>query len=703
MVARLCEVCCGGGVTWCLALQIIFMGTVVVPFQTMSCAIVCLYVCSGPFACIALALWRIAQRDYGEGDAGNGNLMPALDIFYSLVLLQGGLYVIWMSWPLFDASEADALRAYREQLGLPDARWCHRYLDSYLSDMRARCWREPVSIRGRTLYIFAFDSLDSGQWNDMVSGVRIIVAFVLLGANVRPQFLRFRSRIQKLIDALGWRGRATMREPAARIVAHLAGDIRLAQFPGAMESISSLLQEEKETTGQDSNELILQGLAILEGLASDHHNCRVICGAPGDLVCKIMAPLTSAKLIYNLSNRDWADVVSGCFKVLHKIIKAPGKGSRMLRREICSNKQSISNLKSILEHGHEHDGLEELQMEAMGILTQLALDVSIDLAKETKETLIKKQLQIFLADGEEVEEEAAVVLNTLRECAGRTLLSLSTENTSLTIMIAQNDIISDLTRMLDAKNTMTCRSIAAQILENLCTHCDLDKQWVKETLLPKVLTEILSSKRGIPENGVSPSNHEESQHISAPRKNDEENQNISTQQGDMETQETSSSTEDQNKSSDGAGGNEEQTTTASLMQEAFLSLALVTRDKLVSADDFDDAVQKIGVGPGQFVARIKAIVEDNCQETAESLRIVKLSRRIVEPMMERDRYAQHFKNKEFVKSLSNASEIMSNLESCMLFAGTDFRRNKTMRPLLFDIEKRAISRLGLRNTAPVCC
>ncbi|KAF8745634.1 hypothetical protein HU200_013428 [Digitaria exilis] len=258
--------------------------------------------------------------------------------------------------------------------------------------MRATCWREPVSIRGTTLYIFAFDSLDSGQWNDMVSGVRIIDAFVLLGANVRPQFLRFRSRIQKLIDALGWRGRAIMREPAARIVAHLAGDIRLAQ------------------------------------------------------------------------------------------------------------------------------------------------------------------------------------------------------------------------------------------------------------------------------------------------------------QGDMDIQETS--TANQNKSFDGARGTEKQTTTGKLMQEAFLSLALVTRDRLVSADDFDHAVQKTGVGPGEFVARIKAIVEDNCEETAESLRIVKLCWRIVEPMMERDRYAQHFKNKEFVKSLSNASEIMSNLESCMLFAGTDFKRNKTMRPLLFDIEKRALHLVG---------
>lgn len=84
------------------------------------------------------------------------------------------------------------------------------------------------------------------------------------------------------------------------------------------------------------------------------------------------------------------------------------------------------------------------------------------------------------------------------------------------------------------------------------------------TSLLQVLTEILSTKRGRSENDI-------------------ENQNISSQQGGIEIQ-VSSSTADQNKSSDESRGNEKQTNTAKLMLEAFLSLALVIRDKMLSAD-----------------------------------------------------------------------------------------------------------------------
>ncbi|CAL4899252.1 unnamed protein product [Urochloa decumbens] len=841
--------------TWCMLPLLLWEGIIILPFQGMCYVIACLYGYSGPFVCIALALWRIAQRDYygGSGDASSsnsGNLLPALDMFYSLVLLQGGLYVLWASW-YFDDGVAGSLRAYRRRISLPDEGWCRDYLARYLSDTHARCWREPASIRGRTLCHFALDSLDSRSWEDMLSGVRWLDAIVMQGQDMRPQLFPFRLWIQRLIDALGWRQpadrasiRDMMREAAARIVAHLAPDIHLAQFPGAMECISFLLLQEETTR---TNEMILQCLAILEGLALDHHNCRDICSTPG-LLRKIMAPLSCANLINDISNNtEWARVggmqgdgrgsfqqgqgwgtrlqgasgggfhggqqwnapgpslpqqfptfgvqqpvaqqgfpqqdfnsgygtgrggqrqrgrghdrgrgrhnpgrgyagrgapiasedgsrlpqqppafgqfVDGRPSSVNQMMqgataptqagpssntvatnsvcpvpdrpevqqgdgkeetvqenkeskltgekrkKKKGKGSRedqqRLRREIFSNKQSMSNLECILSHGAEASGLEELQMGAMEILTKLALDPSINLAKETKENLIKKQLQIFLADGEGV-------LKPLKEMAGGTLVLLSTniESNSALIMTVQNDVSGRLTGILDAKNTTTYRTIAAQILENLCAHSDLDKQWVKETLLPKVLTEILSRKRVAPENGVSP-----------PRNNEENHNIMSTQQDDIEIQETSS-TADQNKSSDGGSA-----ITSKLMREAFLSLALVIRDKLITAEDFDDAVQKEGLGPGSFVAKMKTIVEENCQETVESLRIVKLCGRIVEPMMQRDLYAQHFRNTEFVRSLSKATTIMSNLESCMLFAETDFGPRNTVRPTLSVLKNRAL-------------
>ncbi|CAL4899269.1 unnamed protein product [Urochloa decumbens] len=621
-------------------------------------------------------------------------------MFYSLLLLQGGLYVFWATWDLSGDYAAQSLSEYRQGIGLRDEGWCRNYLARYLVDTRARCWREPASIRGRTLRHFALESLDSGSWEEIHAGVRWLDAMAKQGEDLRPQLLPCRPRIQKLIEALGWRQpkRAIeLRVAAARIVAHLARDIHLAQFPGALECISSLLQ----TRGPD-NKLILQGLLILRRLASDHHNCTAICSSPG-LLRKIMAPLSSTHLINDISyNVYWAFVVYRTSKVLYKLMQAPGKTSRRLRREIYSNKQSMSNLESILEHAQESTGLEleELKRAAMGILTQLAGDLSINLVMETKKKLIAKQLQIFLGDG----EEAATVFNPLRAWAGETLLSLLIKiksNTAL-VMNSQNDIVGRLAGILDAKNATTYRKIAANILENLCAHCDLDKQWVKETLLPKVLAEILSSKRGTPKNKVSQPSNEENQQIdsppgdeenqqnSAPR-NDGETNNISTQQDDIEIQEASPTT-DQNKSSD--GGNKQQSTTTKLTREAFLSLALVILDKLVSVDDFDNAVQKEGVGPAAFVGKIKTIIEDNCQGNAGSLRIVKLCCRIAEPMMKRDQYAQHFRNTGFVELVSNVSKNMSNLESCMLLAETDFGLKKTVRPTLSDLKNRALHLVG---------
>ncbi|CAN6334030.1 unnamed protein product [Urochloa humidicola] len=721
--------------TWRRLPFVLYDGIIVLPWNGIGYVIACIYRYSGPFICIGLAMWRIAQRDYSGGDASSSgpdsNLVPALDMFYSLVLLQGGLYVFWALWEMgiIDGNPASLLDEYRQEIGLPDEEWCRDYLARYLSDTRARCWRKPTSIRGRTLRHFALESLDSESWEEMHSGIRLLDALARRGEDMRPLLLPCRPKIQKLIDALGWwqqngTSAIEMRVAAARIVARLAPEIHLAQFPGAIECISPLLQ-----TRGPNNELILQGLLIFERLAFNQHNCSAICSTPG-LLRNIMGPLSSAHLINDIGNNtEWVRVVRITFWVLHRLlVNTPWKASSQLRRKIYYNKQSMSNLENILEQGQQSAGweLEELKMLAMGILTHLALDLSINLAMETKKKLITKQLQIFLADGEEG-EGAATVFSLHRTWAGQTLLSLltKTESNVALVMNTQNDIIGRLCGILDAKNNTKYREIAANILENLCSHCDLDKQWVKETLLPKVLAEILSSKRGTPENKVSPPSNQEIQQIDSPpgdeenqqnsapineetnnictQQGDEENQqksapinveettNISTQQGDIEIQETSP-TADQNKSS--GGGNKQQFTTSKFTQEAFLSLALLKRDKLVSADDFDNAVQKEGVGPAAFVGKIKTIVEDNCQANAVSLRIVKLCCRIAEPMLQRDQYAQHFRNTGFVELVSNASENMSNLESCMLFTETDFGLKKTMRPTLSDLKNQALRLVG---------
>lgn len=137
--------------------------------------------------------------------------------------------------------------------------------------------------------------------------------------------------------------------------------------------------------------------------------------------------------------------------------------------------------------------------------------------------------------------------------------------------------------------------------------------------------------------------------------------------------------------------NEDQILTNGLL-EASLSLILLIYDKMISVDGFDDVFQERAPAD-QFVARLKTIVEENCKGKAASvsLRIVKLCGQIAISMMQRqrNRYTAHFRDQDFLRSLSDASAHMCNLESCcMLVTGTNnCRMRKNARPLLTHIEK----------------
>jgi hypothetical protein len=83
-----------------------------------------------------------------------------------------------------------------------------------------------------------------------------------------------------------------------------------------------------------------------------------------------------------------------------------------LRQDISSNGQALSNLKDILNLSSE--AAQELQLPAMEILTDMALDFSIN----------TKQRKVFLDNGEGGESTTI---------AGRTLVSLSENNSNLIV------------------------------------------------------------------------------------------------------------------------------------------------------------------------------------------------------------------------------------------------------------------------------
>ncbi|KAM0890839.1 hypothetical protein ACQ4PT_026779 [Festuca glaucescens] len=91
----------------------------------------------GSFICAGISLWRMIQRDYGNihGDSTKTNLMPAMDIFYSLVIFQGALYFLWFTSNFLESSiVASFIKVFefREM-------WVRRSVSAYLEDSRSKC------------------------------------------------------------------------------------------------------------------------------------------------------------------------------------------------------------------------------------------------------------------------------------------------------------------------------------------------------------------------------------------------------------------------------------------------------------------------------------------------------------------------------------------------------------------------------------
>jgi hypothetical protein len=455
----------------------------------------------GSLICAGISVWRMIQRDYGniDQDSTKRNLMPAMDIFYSLVILQGALYFLWLT---ADIVEPSIVTSFNGVFELPEM-WGRRSIVAYLEDSRLKCWRDPTSIKTRSLIKYAADLLDSESSLDYLSGSRILDVLIKRGVHVGPAILSSSQKVQKLIKTLRCRSSdREVRELAARILAHLARDIDLALFPGAIRCISSLLDTTEpywnskqgaedspidDSEGNRWNELILQGLTILERLASDQHNCREICSSPG-LIPKIMAPIYSDTLIQDIDMMAWQDVVNGTFRLVHRLICIPECTGRALAHEISSSKKAVSNLVRILDQGNKAG--KELQMRAIEILTELIVNSPANLTSQTIDNLIKKQMQIFLGDDDEEEENLKVMAGKTLALLSKTEFLAETGSVSLFIMSKYGYIIDHLTEVMDSKNKNIYRTIAAEILENLCTHNTMDTEFVKNTLVPKVTAQL---------------------------------------------------------------------------------------------------------------------------------------------------------------------------------------------------------------------
>ncbi|KAL6638448.1 hypothetical protein ACP70R_023943 [Stipagrostis hirtigluma subsp. patula] len=531
----------------------------------------------GLYICAGISLWRLIEHDYGSAADGNSDMRPALIVSYSLAVAQGVLFGYRSGHALWarKAIAQEVSKIY--ELGL-------NTVLAYLDETVKGCEKDPSFARGRNLVTYAVNLLSKKYPVNLVmepqscpsylDGVRILGSVVRLVSDRRmlaKQLLiesaSFVKITGELLDTMGPSSPCSMetREHAARILALVAGTIRLEQFPGGIQCVSSLLDTFEENSWQPEGyernsdlpkeferdwllnaderqclldggqiacstvsaslesdtdlllghtRLVVQGLRILQNLAADEDNCRVISNTEG-LLLKIMAPLISDSdlLLHRDHHDEWCSMAEESMELMSRLMATPGETGTKMRNEISSNIEAIiSTLQSILEC---HKCEVPRKRQPAEIILDLSVDTSSIMASETSNKIfIWMLILIFLIPDSNYGKMLGCIhwakkSSCIRRLAGQKLQavqSLQSEGSATTMLHSVGVVLGDLTRTLvDAENNAN-RVHAAQILGHLVDQYTKSDGYLKELkkamvrVMPKVLREMLgylSTRRGM--------------------------------------------------------------------------------------------------------------------------------------------------------------------------------------------------------------
>ncbi|XP_037427106.1 uncharacterized protein LOC119292360 [Triticum dicoccoides] len=226
---------------------------------------------------IGLSVARLVQRDYGDadGDAANrAKLNAALIVFYVLVIFHGLSVGYWAFLQVF---EPWTLLSKQFGFGV----WGPKIVNRYRTETRVKCHKDGVLPNNWNLITFSVGLLESASPDDRLWGARVFDTFIGKGISIRQELLSSSQAIQNLINMIIGSTRTDdpeTRERGARIVADLARELRINQFPDVLRCICCLLESCKPYNNpQFTNPLAKQTLdetsdnVSAETLERSHH------------------------------------------------------------------------------------------------------------------------------------------------------------------------------------------------------------------------------------------------------------------------------------------------------------------------------------------------------------------------------------------------------------------------------------------------
>ncbi|KAI3927815.1 hypothetical protein MKW98_023416 [Papaver atlanticum] len=441
-------------------------------------------------ACVTLSMIRLVQQDFGEiskGDSDKRNRKSALNIFYSLALAEAMLFLLEKAYWEWTVIYHKLLENVNRECEFDPSGMVS--IKRFFYDAYSKCVNGSVFDGLKMdLVSFAMELLASESSDEQLTGARILRKFATSERFSEDTLQKIGisiSVMERLVEMLNWKDplEEEIRRSAAEILSILAGkkqnSLRVAGIPGAMESISSLLNTGQSSRG--AGDEICQknivcdrenyefsafnhlGLLILKKLARDHDNCGKIGNTRGLLPKIIDFTHTGQRFLReNHVTESQVMTVKRSLQVIKMLSSTTGATGKLLRQEISEIVFTISNIRDILRYGENYTILQKLGIE---ILTSLALEEVATERIGSTGGVLKDLFRIFF------NKDILESQNSVRVAAGEALAMLAFESESNCGRILKLKMVEKLVTALKDR-TLSINS--ARILRNLCSYSSSD-------------------------------------------------------------------------------------------------------------------------------------------------------------------------------------------------------------------------------------
>ncbi|KAM0962888.1 uncharacterized protein LOC126606997 [Malus sylvestris] len=442
-------------------------------------------------SCVALSLVKLVNHNYGEVEKGSTNKSNrhfALSIFYSLALAEALLFLMEKAYSEFMISCCKLLEEVNKECDLGPSGLVT--IRRFFYDAYSRCVNGSIfDGLQMDMVTFGMDLLGSNSTDEQLIGAKILRQFSMnrrysddtlqkIGINIAV--------IERLVEILNWTDQEEeeIRRSAAEILSKLAGkkqnSIRVAGVPGAMESISSLLQTCRNSSGaadEISEKRIISdhanygfltfnhlGLLILKKLARVHDNCGKIGNTRGLLPKIIDFTHADERILKEVTvmPNDQILTLKRSLQLVKRLANTTGNTGKNLRRNLSEIVFTISNIREILRYGEKQPMLQQLGIE---ILTSLALEEEATERVGGTGGVLKELFKIFFNKGMLKNDKE------VRIKAGEALAMLVLESKNNCQRILKLGVLESLVEALEVRPVSVH---AARILRNLCTYNGLN-------------------------------------------------------------------------------------------------------------------------------------------------------------------------------------------------------------------------------------